>query len=126
MKMKHLFIAILVTISTGACGQHEDGNNHGHGNGYGPHRTKGNLSDSVVTFPTVGFKKVHEDTIEYSPEKVFKLLEPGGRNLLYANWNPTVLKEGENGTFKGQVLFSNYEEMDVMLTVREHLSLIHI
>jgi hypothetical protein len=48
------------------------------------------------------------------------LFESDGRNLLYENWDPTELKPGQNGTLKGQVLFSNYEEMDVMLTVREH------
>lgn len=77
-------------------------------------------SEAVTNFPVVGFKVVYKDTISFSVEKVFPLFEPKGRPLLYDNWNPTVLREGKNDSLEGQVLFSKYDDLDVMLTVTKY------
>ena len=113
MKISQILVLILL-LGAGCNGQHQGGESHS------SHNTKGIASEKISSFPTVGFKVTHKDTIAFSIDKVFPLFEPQGRNLLYENWNPTVLREGENGTPKGQVLFSKYDDLDVMLTVREY------
>lgn len=40
--------------------------------------------------------------------------------MLYPNWDPIELRKGKNGTIEGQVLFSRYDELDVMLTVTKY------
>ena len=115
-------------LVTGCNGQHHNGKGHGsHTTTHNNHTSKSeqknieNLeSESVESFPTVGFKAVYKDTIAYPVKDVFPLFEPQGRNLLYPNWNPTELRKGENGTVKGQVLFSKYDDLDVMLTVTDY------
>ena len=115
-------------LVTGCNGQHHNSNGHGsHSSSHGNESSKSEIekiesleSESVESFPTVGFKAVYKDTIAYPVKDVFPLFKPQGRNLLYPNWNPTVLRKGENGTVKGQVLFSKYDELDVMLTVADY------
>lgn len=118
---------------TSCHGQH-DKNTHGHSqdmghnHSHGKHATDSKKATSksnkeiksIENFPAVAFKKVHEEMIPFPVEKVFPLFEPQGRNLLYKNWDPVVLRKGENGSLKGQVEFSKYDELDVMLTVREY------
>lgn len=125
--MKNITILIFTALFiTGCNGQHHKG--HGthsstHNNHFpnSPQENDENLeSETVETFPTVGFKAVYKDTIQFSVKDVFPLFEPQGRNLLYPNWNPTELRKGENGTIKGQVLFSKYDDLDVMLTVTDY------
>lgn len=65
-------------------------------------------SDSVSKFPVIGFKKVHEEIIPFSVEKVFPMFEPGGRHLLYDNWEPTVLKMKKKGHL---LVESNFQNM---------------
>ena len=78
------------------------------------------MIDAVEKFPAVTFKKVHKAVIPFSVERVFPLFEPQGRQLLYKNWKPTLLKKGEHGSLKGQVEYSKYDALDVLLTVREY------
>lgn len=136
MNSKTILLASIYSvlfIITACHGQH-DQKNHGYGHGHGmrhgheKHATnsKQNASESkeaivaVENFPAVAFKKVHEKIIPFPVKKVFPLFEPQGRHLLYKNWDPVVLRKGENGSLKGQVEFSKYDELDVMLTVREY------
>ncbi|AZQ60732.1 hypothetical protein EI427_00460 [Flammeovirga pectinis] len=93
---------------------------HYHENAYSSQDEKDTVSEIVSTFPTVGYKVVHKDTIPYAVAKVFPLLEPKGRKLLYENWDPIELKKGEEGTLKGLMLYSKYDEMDVTLTVTQY------
>lgn len=119
--MKNLIFLALLLISFSSCGQ------HGHGTSHGSHSEKSKTtlstdtqSKSLTNFPTVGFKKIHEETIPYPVDKVFPLFEPQGRPLLYSKWKPTVLRKGENGSLKGHVEFSKYDSLDVLLTVTEY------
>ena len=120
--MKNILTLVLATLLvTGCNGQHHNGKGHGSHNEQSNQKKIENLkSESVESFPTVGFKVVYKDTIPYSIKDVFPLFEPQGRHLLYENWNPTLLKEGKNGTLEGQILFSKYDNLDVMLTVTEY------
>lgn len=77
-------------------------------------------ADLNSKFPTIGFKKIHEEIIPFPVEEVFPLFEPNGRYLLYDNWEPTVLKKGENGSLIGQIEFSKYDHLDVILKITEH------
>lgn len=129
MKNTATFILVLLLV-TSCNGQHHNSKGHGsHSSSHNSHSSESeqenikNLkSKSIETFPTVGFKVVYKDTIPYSAKEVFPLFEPQGRNLLYPNWKPIELRKGENGTVKGQVLFSKYDELDVMLTVTDYNS----
>ena len=127
--MKNIITLIFVSLLvTGCNGQHHNGKGHGsHSSSHNSHLSESEQhniehlkSESVETFPTVGFKAVYKDTVPYSVKDVFPLFKPQGRNLLYPNWNPTELRKGENGTVKGQVLFSKYDNLDVMLTVTDY------
>jgi len=118
--MKFLILILALALTLTSCQQ-----KHGHiheakSSSDSAAKYDGMSSDSIATFPTVGYIKVHEETINFPVEKVFPLFEPQGRTLLYKNWNPTVLREGINGSLKGQVLFSKNDDLDVMLTVREY------
>lgn len=125
MKTRLLSIAFLSLFVLASChGQHGKG---GHGNGHGSHADKSEQInsdkakvDTVAKFPSVAYKKVHVEIIPFAVEKVFPLFEPQGRSLLYENWKPTILREGENGSLKGQMIYSKYDELDVVLTVREY------
>ena len=120
-----IFAALLVT---GCNGRHHNGKGHrSHTSLHNNHSLESEQdnienieSETIESFPTVGFKAIYIDTIQYSVKDVFPLLEPQGRNLLYPNWNPTELRKGENGTIKGQVLFSKYDDLNVMLTVTDY------
>lgn len=120
--MKNILTLVLATLLvTGCNGQHHNGKGHSsHTEQSNQEKIENLESESVESFPTVGFKVVYKDTIPYSIKNVFPLFEPQGRNLLYENWNPTLLKEGKNGTLERQILFSKYDELDVMLTVTEY------
>lgn len=119
--MKHLILSLAVAVSTLSCGQHNEHDSHNHDNSHGHHDHNPNQAvGDTETFPTVGFVKTHEDTISFAVEDVFPLFEPQGRHLLYENWEPTILRDSSDGSLEGQVIFSKYDEMDVMLTVRKH------
>lgn len=110
--MKYLTALVLFVFVLGACGDSSYHNNE--------ENIKDTSTTTLTKFPTIGFKKVHEKVIPYPVEKVFPLFEPQGRPLLYEKWNPTVLRQGENGSLKGHVEFSKYDELDVFLTVTEY------
>lgn len=127
--MKNIATLILSALLVTVCnGQHHNGKGHGsdtsthnnHSSESEQENIKNLESKTVETFPTVGFKAIYKDTIPYSFKDVFPLFGPQGRNLLYPNWNPTELRKGENGTIKGQILFSKYDNLDVMLTVTDY------
>ncbi|CAM1359110.1 hypothetical protein [Tenacibaculum xiamenense] len=121
-----LTLGMLLVI--GCNGQHHNGKGHSsHSSTHNSQSSKYKqknieilASETIETFPTVGFKAVYKDTIAYSVNNVFPLFEPRGRKLLYSNWDPIELKKGEKGTLKGQVLFSKYDDLDVMLTVTDY------
>lgn len=71
-------------------------------------------------FPIVGFRKVYEKIIPFPIERVYPMFEPQGRVLLYDNWEPSVLKKGEEESLIGQIEFSKYDELDVLLKVTDH------
>ena len=107
--MKNLILATVMLVCFTSCGQ------HGHGNLKS--ETTFNSLEKPSDFPTVGFKREYEETINFPVKKVFPLFEPKGRLLLYSKWKPIVLREGKNGSLKGHVEFSEYDDLDVMLTV---------
>ena len=119
--MRNLIFLVVLLISFSSCGQHGHGGGHGKGHETSTSPNSTDIdSKSLINFPTVGFKKVHEETIPYSIEKVFPLFEPQGRPLLYSKWKPTVLRKGENGSLKGHIEFSKYDDLDVFLTVTQY------
>ena len=133
--MKNIVILILTVMLITSCDQHDEKKGHKADKEVHKHHDHteynrdAHLShiedteidfDSTSTFPAVGYLKTHVDTILYPIKDVFPLFEPKGRNLLYENWSPVVLHEGQNGTLEGQVLFSKYDDLDVMLTVRKY------
>ncbi|MEP0262887.1 hypothetical protein [Dokdonia sp.] len=120
MKITQILILTMLLV-TGCNGQQH------HGKSHDSHSAKNTASkenkvgsETIISFPTVGYKVVYKDIISFPINRVFPLFEPQGRTLLYDNWNPTLLREGKNGTLEGQVLFSKYDELDVMLTVTEY------
>lgn len=117
--MKVLIFITTLALFT-ACDLHHGHDNTEHDETKATEKFEPTHSDSVVTFPTIGYVKTHEEIIEFPVEQVFPLFEPQGRVLLYDNWNPTILKEGDNGTLTGMVIYSKYDNLDVMLTVREY------
>ena len=112
--MKKMILVLVMLIGLTSCGQ------HGHGHKKFKTETTVNSLEKPTNFPVVGFKKEYEETIEFSVEKVFPLFEPKGRTLLYANWKPTILREGMNSSLKGHVEFSKYDDLNVMLTVTKY------
>ncbi|MBQ4820717.1 hypothetical protein [Aquimarina sp. MMG016] len=83
--MKNTFILITtMLLVTGCNGQHHNEKGHNSHNSE-QEKIKNLESETVESFPTVGFKAVYKDTIGYPIKDVFPLFEPQGRNLLYEN-----------------------------------------
>ncbi|CAL2101636.1 hypothetical protein [Tenacibaculum sp. 190130A14a] len=110
--MKNLILAVAMLVGLTSCGQH--------GHGSFASETNANSLAQPTNFPTVGFKKEYQETIEFPVAKVFPLFEPQGRSLLYSKWNPILLKEGEDGSLKGRIEFSKYDDLDVFLKVTKY------
>ncbi|MEM7372452.1 MAG: hypothetical protein AAF587_27780 [Bacteroidota bacterium] len=110
--MKYLVLTSLVIFSFCSCGQHT------------PHGSQSNPSQinpgPPATFPTVGFEQSHEVMIPFSIDKVWPLLEPNGRHLIYDWWNPTVLREGKEESLIGQVTVTEYHSHEIFLIVTKH------
>lgn len=118
--MKNLITAIVILCSiTSSCKQVHKSES-GHGSVDMGESIEDAKSGTDEKFPTIGFRKVHEEVIPFSIEKVFPLFEPNGRHLLYDNWKPTILMEGKEGSIIGQIEFSKYDDLDVMLKVTKH------
>ena len=120
--MKYLISHIVLLLTLSSCGLSQGHGSHNkiENNQSSTVKVENIKSGEITNFPAVGFKVVYKDTISYPLKKVFPLFEPQGRSLLYENWDPTILREGNNESLKGQILFSKYDEMDVMLTVTEY------
>jgi hypothetical protein len=76
-----------------------------------------------TNFETIGFEQTHEVEIPFTVDKVFPLYKPENRNLVYSWWNPTILRDGNEGTPEGQVSVSRADpngDLDVSLTVTEY------
>lgn len=117
--MKHLFLAIVIFSLLSSCKHNHDSENE-----HNSIEIEKNVVDvknvAPVNFPVIGFRKEHEEIIPFPLEKVFPMFEPQGRPLLYDNWKPTILKEGKDGTLIGQIEFSKYDNLDVLLKVTKH------
>lgn len=114
--MKYLIKFFVILCIVSAC-------KHNHSSEQDPNSiaVKENMgSGEPVNFPAIGFRKVHEEIIAYPIERVFPMFEPQGRHLLYDNWKPTILKKGKDGTLIGQIEFSKYDDLDVLLKVTKH------
>lgn len=121
--MKYLLSTVVLISIISSCEHSGDTNSKeriGHVMFEGQEEIDDGRSGPATKFPVIGFKKVHEDTIPYPVEKVFPMFEPQGRHLLYENWEPTVLKEGQEGSLIGQIEFSKYDKLDVLLKVTKH------
>ncbi len=118
--MKNLILILTLLSTLSACGQHGNRHSHAHNNESKQLNVANENSGTLENIPAVAFKKVHEATIPFPVEKVFPLFEPQGRYLLYSKWNPTILRKGEKGSLKGQIEFSKYSDLDVILTVRDY------
>ena len=122
--MKYLMLIIANLLLFSSCGHSHD-HEHGHEHHQAPTQQSNPpyanlLGEEPINFPTIGFEQSHEVIIPFSTIEVCPLFEPDGRHLIYDWWNPTVLREGKDGTLKGLMTVSTYQEHEIFLIVTEH------